>query len=248
VGQSRKVRLWVIYTTLLVQWVESRLRAMTDLVARVTDAAVLGMAARRGELALVQWYDHSGIVTGRVGGYPMGETMFRVRRVWGLFDTYAVRDPSEALARVEFLERPVAQVALGGAEDGDAPAKGPRGPRRRGQGGRARDGGRPPPEAWASAGEFEDGADSPRRFLEEKAEAVPGARIPFRAIRRQYEEWCRDRGIIPESDRLLADALRAFGCRRRRFRSVVVYEGLGLKGYQPSREESPAAARNARPA
>jgi len=111
VGQSRKVRLWVIYTTLSVQWVESRLRAITDLVARVTDAAVLGMTTRRGEMALVQWYDHSGIVTGRVGGYPMGETLFRVRRVWALFDTHAVRDPSEALARVEFRERPVAQVS-----------------------------------------------------------------------------------------------------------------------------------------
>jgi hypothetical protein len=142
VGQSRKVRLWVIYTTLLVHWVESRLRAMTDLVARVTDAAVLGITARRGEMALVQWYDHSGIVTGRVGGYPMGETLFRVRQVWKLFDTYAVRDPSEALARVEFRERPVAQVTLGGT--GNAAASrasgGSRSPR-------ARDDGRPPSEA-----------------------------------------------------------------------------------------------------
>jgi hypothetical protein len=125
------------------------------LVARVTDAAVLGMAARRGELALVQWYDHSGIVTGRVGGYPMGETMFRVRRVWDLFDTYAVRDPSEALARVVFQERPVAQVALGGT--GNATAS-------RASGGslspHARDDGRP------AADETEGGADSPETPLE----------------------------------------------------------------------------------
>jgi hypothetical protein len=199
VGQSRKVRLWVIYTTLSVHWVESRLRAMTDLVARVTDAAVLGMAARRGEMALVQWYDHSGIVTGRVGGYPMGETLFRVRQVWDLFDTNAVRDPSEALARVEFRERPVAQVNLGGTGD-----------------------------ARLSPDHRTRETNDICRFLEERTERVTGASVQASALYQAYTEWAQQEGAEPVGPREFGEALIGIGLTRYASDGRHYYRGLRL--------------------
>jgi hypothetical protein len=226
VGQSRKIRLWVIYTTLSVHWVESRLRAMTDLVARVTDAAVLGMTTRRGEMALVQWYDHSGIVTGRVGGYPMGETLFRVRRVWDLFDTHAVRDPSEALARVVFQERPVAQVALGGTGDtrippdhrsAPAPQMAIRSPHTRS-------------EAVLEASARHRGEiDDIYRFLEERTERAPDASVQASTLYHAYMEWAQQEEAEPVGPRRFGEALLNLGLTRYASDGKRYYRGLRLR-------------------
>jgi|GEM_PF-6171295 len=93
-----------------------------------------------------------------------------------------------------------------------------------------REGLRPPPEVQAATAQFRAEADDLYRFFIEETEAAPQASTPYRDIRQRYEDWCKGEGVIPTSDRRLADALRALGYRRRKTMDGVVYDGVRLKG------------------
>ena len=114
VAQVRKLHLWMIHTGISLQWVDWRILALTDIVGRCKDAALVSPGAgwRRGERTLIEWWDRSGIITGNPGT-PIGTTLMETKKVWSWFKSEDLIDPRRVMAKVEVPRFTVAPLVEG---------------------------------------------------------------------------------------------------------------------------------------
>lgn len=124
--QLRKNRNSLIYTAQCNDWVDKQLRWQADVLCLCQDASkIYGNKSKcaRGEVILQDFFDMSGLWTGRIydekRDRPAASVKLRAKHIWECYDSYAEQDVFQALAKVDMKLSTYKIDARGNGHDKD---------------------------------------------------------------------------------------------------------------------------------